>query len=73
MTEGMLHREEIEEYIADADLDYIDEGSINEAIGQLNVGVDETIVYNSLLELNNENRCESLAAADYEDRAHGRD
>ncbi len=73
MTEGMLHREEIEEYIADADLDYIDEGSINEAIGQLNVGVDELVVYNSLFQQNEENRSESLAAADYEDRAHGRD
>jgi hypothetical protein len=73
MTEGMLHREEVEEYVADADLEYIDEGSINQAIGQLNKGVDETIVYNSLFQQNEENRNESLAAADFEERAYGRD
>jgi hypothetical protein len=73
MTEGMLHREEVEEYVADADLQYIDEGSINEAIGRLNVGVDETIVYRDLAEQNEFNRCESLDAADFEERAYGRD
>ena len=73
MTKGMQHREEIEEYIADADLEYIDEGSINYAIGQLNKGVDETIVYNHLYQQNQENRCESLDAADFEERAYGRD
>ena len=66
MTEGMLHREEIEEYIAEDDVEYIDEGSIKEAIGQLNVGVAELVVYNSLFHQNEENRRESLAAADYE-------
>jgi hypothetical protein len=73
MTAGMLHREEIEEFIADADLEYIDEGSINAAIGQLNTGADETVVYRDLRDQNEFNRCESLDAADFEERAYGRD
>jgi hypothetical protein len=73
MTDGMLHREEVEEYVAEADLEYIDEGEINEAIGRLNTGVDETIVYRDLADQNEFNRCEGLAAADFEERAYGRD
>jgi hypothetical protein len=73
MTKGMKHREDVEEYIAEMDLEYIDEGSINEAIGMLNTGHTETTVYNGLDQLNEENRCESLAAADFEERAYGRD
>jgi hypothetical protein len=69
----MLHREEIEEFVADADLEYIDEGSINEAIGRLNTGTDEEIVYRDLRDQNEFNRCESLDAADFEERAYGRD
>jgi hypothetical protein len=73
MTNGMLHRQEIEEYVEDADLQYIDEGSINQAIGRLNTGTDETIVYRDLRDQNEFNRCESLDAADFEERAYGRD
>ena len=73
MTKGMMHREDVEEYVAEMDLEYIDEGTINEAIGMLNTGHSEHTVYNGLDQLNEENRSESLAAADYEDRAHGRD
>jgi uncharacterized Fe-S cluster-containing MiaB family protein len=72
MTKGMQHREEVEEYVAELDLEYIDEGNINEAIGQLNTGKDETTVYAGLEALNEEIRCECLHAADFEERAYGR-
>jgi hypothetical protein len=73
MTKGMMHREDVEEYVAELDLEYIDEGNINEAIGQLNTGVAEHVVYGALEALNEEIRCECRHARDFEERAYGRD
>jgi hypothetical protein len=72
MTKGMQHREEVEEYVAELDLEWIGETEINAAIGMLNTGHSETTVFDGLDALNEEIRCECLHAADFEERAYGR-
>jgi hypothetical protein len=74
---GMENREFVLDTIEDEELDNLGEADVNEAIGLLNTGVHRSLVRAFLegwnIDKAHEAECETLAAADFEERAYGRD
>ena len=77
MSKGLKNRQTVLEHIEDEGLEYIGDADINAAVAMLNKGDAEHVVLDRLTAWDDDYRreaeIESLAAADFEERAYGRD